>query len=55
MSYMGYGLTPPNYSIQCECGMLITGQSEKGVCSLVARHLKDGKYHMDWIEKNGNS
>ena len=51
---VAYEITPPNYSLTCECGMTIQGQSEKGTVSLIKRHVEKGVYHLDWLKKNGH-
>lgn len=39
---------PPHYSITCECGITISGTSERGLSSLLKRHKKDGVLHTQW-------
>lgn len=54
MSYnegIGFVNTPPAYSIQCECGLIIGGTSEKGVHSLLKRHKEKGIFHQEYKEK----
>lgn len=42
---------PPRYSKTCECGITITGISEKGLSSLVKRHIESGVIHLEWKDK----
>ena len=54
MSFMeppGFVNTPPAYSIQCECGLIIGGTSEKGLHSLLKRHKEKGIFHQEYKEK----
>lgn len=38
----------PSFSYRCpECGLMITGQSEKGVHTLVGRHKEKGIFHLE--------
>lgn len=39
----------PNFSYRCECGLMITGQSEKGVHSLVKKHKERGIFHCEYL------
>ena len=51
MSYnegLGYVNTPPTFSIQCECGVIIGGTSEKGLHSLLKRHKEKGTFHQEY-------
>jgi len=41
---------PPHYSYACECGVTISGTSEKGLNALLKRHKKDGVIHKEWEE-----
>ena len=43
--------TPPAFSIQCECGLIIGGISEKGLHSLLKRHKEKGIFHQEYKEK----
>jgi hypothetical protein len=48
MSYnegIGYINNPPNYSVQCECGLIIGGTAEKGVHTLLKKHKEKGIFH----------
>ena len=48
MSYnemVGYINNPPNYSVQCECGLIIGGTAEKGVHTLLKKHKEKGIFH----------
>jgi len=50
----GIGEVPlhyPAYSIQCECGIIIGGTSEKGLHSLLKRHKEKGIFHQEYKEK----
>jgi len=38
----------PYYSTTCNCGIRITGNSEKGLVSLLKRHIEDGAIHLKW-------
>lgn len=40
----------PYYSLTCNCGIKITGNSEKGLNALVKRHIEDGVIHHQWIK-----
>jgi hypothetical protein len=42
----------PYYSLVCSCGIRITGNSEKGLVSLVKRHIESGAIHMQWVKFN---
>ena len=42
---------PPCYSIKCECGVTVTGTSEKGLSSLMKRHIEKGTIHLEYKEK----
>ena len=38
----------PSFSYRCDgCGLMITGQSEKGVHTLVKRHKEKGIFHQE--------
>jgi hypothetical protein len=41
----------PEFTYDCECGLHITGQSEKGLAGLLKKHKKDGVIHLEWSEK----
>jgi hypothetical protein len=43
--------TPPDFTYDCECGIHIKGQSEKGLSSLLKKHKVDGVLHLEWLEK----
>ena len=51
MNYEGVGYinNPPNYSVQCECGLIIGGTAEKGVHTLLKKHKEKGIFHEEWI------
>jgi hypothetical protein len=38
----------PHYSKTCICGVTIIGASEKGLQSLIKRHLDKGSIHSEW-------
>ena len=40
-----YAKESPNFSYRCECGLMITGQSEKGVHTLLGRHKEKEIFH----------
>ena len=40
---------PPQYQITCNCGIRISGNSEKGLVSLVKLHLESGIYHTAYV------
>ena len=42
-----YSNSPPMYSYPCDCGITISGQSEKGLNGLVKRHIEDGIFHTE--------
>jgi hypothetical protein len=48
---IGFVNTPPAFSIQCECGLIIGGISEKGLHSLLKRHKEKGIFHQEYKEK----
>jgi hypothetical protein len=37
---------PPEYRLTCNCGMKITGTNEKGLLSLIKKHIETGEYHL---------
>ncbi len=39
---------PPHYSKSCNCGITIIGSSEKGLQSLIKRHIEKGSIHLEW-------
>ena len=43
-----YAKESPSFSYRCECGLMITGQSEKGLQTLVKRHREKGAIHLEW-------
>jgi hypothetical protein len=43
---------PPHYSKGCNCGITIIGSSEKGLQSLIKRHIEKGSIHLDWEKEN---
>lgn len=43
----------PSFSYRCECGIMITGNSENGLHTLIRRHTEKGKIHLEW-KGNGN-
>lgn len=54
MSYnegIGYINNPPNYSVECECGLIIGGTAEKGVHTLLKKHQEKGIFHLEYKEK----
>ena len=38
----------PNFTITCQCGIAITGQSEKGVHTLLRKHKEKGPFHLEY-------
>ena len=40
-----YANERPSFSFYCPCGLAITGQSEKGLRTLVERHKEKGIFH----------
>ena len=40
----------PSFSYRCECGIMITGNSENGLHTLIARHQQKGKIHLEYKE-----
>jgi hypothetical protein len=58
MSYnegIGYISSPPNYSVVCECGLIIGGTAEKGVHTLLNKHKEKGIFHLEYKEKQDAS
>ena len=43
--------TPPQYSVVCECGVIIGGTAERGVHTLLSRHKEKGIFHLEYKEK----
>ena len=43
---------PPEYSLDCNCGIKISGTNENGLVSLMKKHLETGKYHTAWMLVN---
>ena len=43
--------TPPAYSIECECGLIIGGIAEKGIHTLLKKHREKGIFHKEYTEK----
>ena len=43
-----YARENPGFSYCCECGLAITGQSEKGLATLIRRHKQNGTIHSIW-------
>jgi hypothetical protein len=41
----------PSFSYRCECGIMVTGNSENGLHTLIARHQQKGKIHLEYKEK----
>ena len=39
---------PPHYAKTCNCGVVISGTSEKGLQSLIKRHKEKGSIHLEW-------
>ena len=39
----------PGFSYRCECGLIITGNSEKGLHSLVKKHRERGIFHCEYL------
>jgi len=42
-----YANESPAYSFYCVCGLAITGQSEKGLHTLIRRHREKGIFHLE--------
>jgi hypothetical protein len=42
-----YANERPSFSFYCPCGLAITGQSEKGLRTLVERHKEKGIFHQE--------
>jgi hypothetical protein len=43
-----YANERPSFSFYCNCGLAITGQSEKGLQTLIKRHKEKGAIHLEW-------
>ena len=39
----------PGFSYRCECSLIITGNSEKGLHSLVKKHRERGIFHCEYL------
>ena len=46
---------PPEYGMTCHCGMRITGTNEKGLVSLIKKHIETGEYHIAYLSLPANS
>jgi hypothetical protein len=44
-----YASERPSFSFYCVCGLAITGQSEKGLHTLVRKHREKGIFHLEHI------
>ena len=42
-----YASERPSYSFYCVCGLAITGQSEKGLHTLIRKHREKGIFHLE--------
>ena len=42
-----YANERPAYSFYCVCGLAITGQSEKGLHTLIKKHREKGIFHLE--------
>ena len=42
----------PHYQIACNCGIVISGNSENGIVSLLKKHLESGRFHTAWLLEN---
>lgn len=40
-------LQSPLYSVTCDCGVTITGHSEKGLNTLFGLHIESGVIHLN--------
>ena len=48
----GYSsLNKPFFTMTCECGLQITGNSENGLYALWGIHLERGVFHQRWKER----
>ena len=43
-----YARESPGFTYLCECGLGITGQSEKGLHTLIRRHTEKGIFHLEY-------
>ena len=43
-----YANERPAYSFYCVCGLAITGQSEKGLHTLIKKHREKGIFHLEY-------
>ena len=43
-----YANERPSYSFYCVCGLAITGQSEKGLHTLIRKHREKGIFHLEY-------
>ena len=43
----------PYYSMTCNCGIKITGNSERGLLALAKRHIAGGAFHQQWVKYFG--
>jgi hypothetical protein len=43
-----YANERPAYSFYCVCGLAITGQSEKGLHTLIRKHKEKGIFHLEY-------
>ena len=50
MAYVAqwYANERPAYSFYCVCGLAITGQSEKGLHTLIRKHREKGIFHLEY-------
>ena len=46
-----YARESPGFSYLCLCGLAISGQSEKGLHTLMKRHKEKGIFHLEWEGK----
>ena len=51
---MWWAKESPSFSFRCECGLMITGQSEKGVFTLVKRHKEKGTFHIEYAKDSND-
>lgn len=49
---IAYYQDPPHYSKACDCGITIIGSSEKGLQSLIRRHIEKGPIHLGWLKES---
>ena len=40
---------PPEYNLTCYCGMKISGTNEKGLVSLLKKHITSGVFHTAYM------